>query len=108
MPQNTEKELLEILSVQAKNLLRIDTIPWRMEIREFREVIKIKLKESTLGLVHRLREIQRDAWYRAEHMASADQVLHEYYMAVYSETSFLLSACTSESWVSLSLPKKSI
>jgi hypothetical protein len=100
MTQNQDEGLREILFRHAKNLLRITSIPSRIEVDEFRKLIRMKLKEGRADIGLFLREIQEDACRRAEKVEKKDSSLHEYYMAVYSETSFLLSALTSERWIS--------
>ncbi|MDD1678066.1 MAG: hypothetical protein LUO93_02625 [Methanomicrobiales archaeon] len=98
MPHNPEEGLQDILFRHAKDLLRITAIPYRKEVGEFRELIRKKLKEERLNIGLLLKEIQDNACQRAEGMKTKDPALHEYYMAVYAETSFLLSALTTERW----------
>jgi hypothetical protein len=98
MPQNTDEGLRKILYRHAKNLLRITAIPYRKEVEEFRKLIRRNLKEERIDIGLLLHEIQEDACQRAEAVKKKDSSLYEYYMAVYTETSFLLSAFTTERW----------
>lgn len=98
MHQNQDEGLKEILFRHAKNLLRITSIPSRKEVEEFRNLIRIKLGGAEMDIRLLLQDIQESACQRADAVASIDQSLHEYYMAVYTETAFLLSALTTERW----------
>jgi hypothetical protein len=97
MAQNENEGVHAILFRHAKNLLRITSIPPHREVDEFRRMIRTKLEIGT-DIMQMLREIQEKAFLRAEAVAKRDHSLHEYYMAVYEETAFLLSALTKDRW----------
>jgi hypothetical protein len=67
-------------------------------VQEFRSKIKAKLRDGVIDLVLRLKELQKDAMDLAESTGVKDVPLYEYYMAVYTEISFLLSALNTDSW----------
>jgi hypothetical protein len=98
MVQNQDEGLRAILFRHAKNLLRITAIPSRREVEEFRNLIRTKLEGGGIDIGLMLQEIQEKAYLRAEAVAKKDHSLYEYYMAVYSETAFLLSALTTNRW----------
>jgi hypothetical protein len=98
MPQKQDEGIQEILLRYARNLLRITCIPSRKEVEEFRNSIRAKLEGGGLDIRLLIQEIQDSACQRAEAVATRDRSLREYYMAVYAETAFLLSALTSERW----------
>jgi hypothetical protein len=98
MPQNQDEGIRELLLRHAKNLLRITSIPTRKEAEEFRNLIRAKLESGGLDIGLLIREIQENAYQRAEAVATKDRSLREYYLAVYTETAFLLSALTRERW----------
>jgi hypothetical protein len=99
MSQNQDAGLPEILLRHAKNLLRITSIPSRKEVEEFRNQIRTKLKGGRIDIRLLLQEIQDEACREAETAEKKDPSLHEYYMAVYAETAFLLSALTTDRWI---------
>jgi hypothetical protein len=95
MGERQDEGIREILFRHAKNLLRITSIPSRREVEEFRTLIRGRLGEGGIDLGQMLREIQEKACLRAGTVASKDPPLYEYYMAIYAETAFLLSALSS-------------
>jgi hypothetical protein len=98
MPQNHDEGLRTILIHHARNLLRITSIPSRREVNDFRSLIRNKLEGGGIDIGLLLREIQERARLCAETVEKKDPSLHEYYMAVFVETTFLLSAITTDHW----------
>lgn len=96
MAQNEDEGLRAILLRHARNLLRITAIPTRREVVEFRNLIRVRLEAGGMDIGLLLQEIQEKACHMAEAVANKDQSLYEYYMAVYTETTFLLSALTTK------------
>ncbi len=92
MDKIQDEGIRAILFRHARNLLRITSIPSRREVEEFRTLIRSQLEGGGIDLGQMLREIQEKACLRAGIVARKDPSLYEYYMAIYAETTFLLSA----------------